>query len=124
MVSLMPTLEVLVGGALLAVLLHTLVNSMTMPRLTAVPGRIGHTTRFFTRDAYGRGPVLRTITSLSGRIRPGDSGGPAIDRNGRVETMMFASRVGTSGGYGVPPSDIQDALDGAHGSVSTGPCAR
>ena len=92
--------------------------------LTAVPGRVGRTTRFFTRDAYGRGPVLRTITSLSGRIRPGDSGGPAIDRNGRVETMMFASRVGTSGGYGVPPSDIQDALDGAHGSVSTGPCAR
>jgi S1-C subfamily serine protease len=89
----------------------------------ATPGRIGQTTSLLTRDAYGRGPVLRTITSLRGRVRHGDSGGPAVDSRGHVETMIFGARVGSTGGYGVPTSIVRHDLDSARRSASTGPCA-
>ena len=35
-----------------------------------------------TEDAYGDGPVTRLITSLRGLVRPGNSGGPMVDRGG------------------------------------------
>ena len=34
--------------------------------LTATPGRIGETAAVLTRDAYGHGPVSRTITAVAG----------------------------------------------------------
>jgi uncharacterized membrane protein required for colicin V production len=92
--------------------------------LTATPGRIGRTAAVISRDAYGSGRVFRTITSLRGRVRHGSSGGPAVDSAGRVETTVFAARVGTDGGYGVPVSVVRTALDRARGPVSTGDCAR
>jgi S1-C subfamily serine protease len=91
--------------------------------LDAVPGRIGGTSTVFAQDAYGR-PVRRTITSLSGEIRHGDSGGPAVDASGAVEATIFAARLGGPGGYGVPASIVRRDLAAAHGPVSTGPCAR
>jgi S1-C subfamily serine protease len=90
---------------------------------SAGAGRIGRTSRVLSEDAYGEGPVLRTITTLRGRIRRGDSGGPAVNASGRVEAMVFAARVGSEGGYGVPPSVVRNALDGVGASVSTGDCA-
>jgi S1-C subfamily serine protease len=89
--------------------------------LDAVPGRIGGTSTVFAEDAYGRG-VRRTVTSLSGNIRHGDSGGPAVDANGAVEATIFASRRGGPGGYGVPASIVRRDLGSARGPVSTGPC--
>jgi uncharacterized membrane protein required for colicin V production len=87
-------------------------------------GRVGRTATVFTDDAYGKGPVARTITSLAGVIRHGNSGGPAVDGNGRVEAMVFASRTGgKTGGYGVPAGVIGKVLDAAAGRVSTGACA-
>jgi S1-C subfamily serine protease len=50
----------------------------------AVPGRIGRTAKVIGRDAYGNGPVARTVTSVSGAVRHGDSGGPALDATGAV----------------------------------------
>jgi len=92
--------------------------------LTAVPGRIGQTTRFFTRDAYGHGPVLRLVTTVRGRIRPGDSGGPTIDDSGRVQGTVFASRVGSDSGYAVPTEVVRSDLGKiSGGAVSTGACA-
>jgi S1-C subfamily serine protease len=88
----------------------------------AAPGRIGQTSSVLTQDAYGRGPVLRTITAIRGKVRHGNSGGPAVDAKGQVETTVFAARVGSSGGYGVPDSPVLKALDGAGGRVSTGGC--
>jgi uncharacterized membrane protein required for colicin V production len=90
---------------------------------TATAGRLGRTTTVLTSDAYGEGPVARTVTSLRGRVRRGNSGGPAVNARGEVETTVFAARVGTDGGYGVPPDPVRDALAGANGRVSTGPCA-
>jgi S1-C subfamily serine protease len=90
--------------------------------LDAEPGRIGRTASVVTRDAYGRGPVLRRITTFRGDVRHGNSGGPAVNADGEVETTVFAARIGSDGGFGVPPAIVRSALDGARGRVSTGRC--
>jgi uncharacterized membrane protein required for colicin V production len=91
--------------------------------LTAAPGRIGRTATVLTQDALGRGPVARTITAVAGRVQHGDSGGPAVDAQGAVESTIFAARKGFASGYGVPPSIVRDDLAhaGTH-AVSTGAC--
>ena len=76
------------------------------------PGRIGKTEHVLTDDAYGNGPVDRTITSLSGVIRHGNSGGPAIDSEGHVQTTVFATKIGEPGGYGVPAEVVRKVLAG------------
>jgi S1-C subfamily serine protease len=87
-------------------------------------GRVGRTQTAVTQDAYDQGPVRRRITSLRGTVRPGNSGGPMVDGDGRVVTTIFASSTsGARGGYGVPNAVVSDALAGARGAVSTGPCA-
>ncbi len=92
---------------------------------TATPGRIGETRVVLAEDAHGRGPVNRKITTLRGRVRHGNSGGPAVDNRGRVRTTVFAARVGADNqGYGVPTDIVQSTLAEAReaASVSTGPC--
>jgi uncharacterized membrane protein required for colicin V production len=92
--------------------------------LQSTPSRIGKTAQALTQDAYGNGPVSRTITAVGGDIRHGDSGAPAIDANGAVQSMIFAARLGTPGGYGVPASVVRRVLGSAGtASVSTGACA-
>jgi uncharacterized membrane protein required for colicin V production len=89
---------------------------------SAVPGRIGRTAIVLTQNAYGHGPVTRRITSLRGRIRHGNSGGPAVDGRGRVQTTVFAARIDSQAGYGVPADPVRKALAIASGPVSTGGC--
>jgi len=92
--------------------------------LQSTPGRIGRTEDALTQDAYGSGPVSRVITALAGNIRHGDSGAPAIDARGAVESTIFAARLGAPGGYGVPSSVVRRVLASAGtASVSTGACA-
>lgn len=91
--------------------------------LSATPGRIGDTSAVLTRDAYGRGPVTRTITAVAAVVEHGNSGGPAVDARGRVQTTIFAARVGEPVGYGVPTDTVIHALRSAHRPVSTGACA-
>jgi uncharacterized membrane protein required for colicin V production len=90
---------------------------------TATPARIGRTSVVLAEDAYGTGPVTRAITSLRGRVRHGDSGAPAVDARGAVEATIFAARLRTSGGYGVPADVVRAALSSAREPVSTGDCA-
>jgi len=78
--------------------------------LTRTPGRLGETGDFLSRDAYGRGPVRKSVTAIRGVVRPGNSGGPGIDAQGRVRTTIFARRPGERGGFGVPPVRVRDAL--------------
>ena len=89
------------------------------------PARLGRTSVVITDDAYGRGPVTRMITSLRGLVRPGNSGGPVVDGQGRVVATVFAAAVGASErtGFGVPDTVVADALQKANGAVGTGPCA-
>src|SRR5919206_2014499 len=67
-------------------------------------GRVGATRSVLTQDAYGRGPVRRSLTTLRGLVRPGNSGGPMVDTRGRVVTTVFAATAsaGPEGGFGVP----------------------
>ena len=90
------------------------------------PARIGPTVTALSQDAYGRGPLRRKITTMRGLVRPGNSGGPLVDGDGRVLTTIFASSVssGEHAGYGVPDSVVRDALARARGPVDTGPCTR
>jgi len=86
-------------------------------------GRLGQTREAVTQDANGRGPVRRSLTSLRGAVRSGNSGGPMVDARGRVVTTIFAATTsGPRGGYGVPNAVVRSALAGAGGPVSTGPC--
>jgi len=75
----------------------------------AQPGRIGAT---------------RNVTAVAGKIRHGNSGGPAVDASGAVQTTIFAARVGEPGGFGVASRWVGRALDRAGTrAVSTGGCA-
>jgi S1-C subfamily serine protease len=92
------------------------------------PGRVGSTRGVITQDAYGRGPVQRSIVTLRGTVRPGNSGGPMVDARGRVVTTVFAATKSDPthprGGYGVPNAVVERDLARARaGSVSTGGCA-
>ncbi|HEY3728365.1 MAG TPA: MarP family serine protease [Solirubrobacteraceae bacterium] len=94
----------------------------------AEPGRIGQTNVVRTQDAYGDGPVLRSITPLRGRVRPGNSGGPMVDAHGEVVATVFAALTGTSrpGGFGVPNALVRAQLSKVRGrvhAVRTGRCA-
>jgi S1-C subfamily serine protease len=97
----------------------------------AEPGRIGQTASVSTEDAYGNGPVTRSIAALRGLVRPGNSGGPLVDAQGRVLATVFAAITGGSevsgpGGFAVPNAvvakDLQLALHRDR-IVGTGQCA-
>ncbi len=90
------------------------------------PARLGTTQSVNSQDAYGRGPVRRSITSLRGLVREGNSGGPVVDGAGRVMTTVFAATVGGAhpGGYGVPNQIVRVAISQGDQEVGTGPCAR
>jgi S1-C subfamily serine protease len=88
--------------------------------------RIGSTQTVLSDDAYGRGPLRRSVTTLRGRVRSGNSGGPVVDASGRVLATVFAATTsGSPGGFGVPNAVVRDALAaaGGAGAVSSGPCA-
>ena len=93
------------------------------------PGRIGQTEVVSTEDAYGNGPVMRSITALRGRVRPGNSGGPMIDKAGRVVATVFAAITGSTsgqGGFAVPNALVRQQLALAESrtrGVGTGACA-
>jgi S1-C subfamily serine protease len=78
-----------------------------------------------SEDAYGRGPVPRRITTFRGQVRRGNSGGPVVDRGGRVVGTVFAARIDGGAGYAAPPSVVDQALARSRaGAVSTGDCVR
>ncbi|MBV9194906.1 MAG: MarP family serine protease [Solirubrobacterales bacterium] len=94
----------------------------------AEPGRIGETREVSSEDAYGNGPVLRSITSVRGQVRPGNSGGPMVDSAGQVLATVFAAIVGSSsreGGFAVPDALVRRALARAaqDAPAGTGACA-
>ena len=81
-------------------------------RSTPAPGRIGETAKVVVEGHF------RTVTALSGLIRHGNSGGPAVDAQGAVAGRR-CSRPGTGdgGGYGIPDDAVRRALDQARSPV-------
>jgi S1-C subfamily serine protease len=92
--------------------------------LSVIPARLGGTGRALSRDAYGRGPVTRSVTAIRGEVRPGLSGGPGLDAEGRVRTVVFARRPEDVGGYGVPPANVRDVLAEVGRRALATECAR
>ncbi len=87
------------------------------------PARIGETRETVSEDSYGRGPVDRTIVSLGGTVRSGNSGGPLVDADGRVVGTVFATTTsGSPGGFAIPAELVRGALDDVATEVDTGPC--
>jgi S1-C subfamily serine protease len=86
------------------------------------PARIGRTQTVVTQNAYGQGPVSRLLTPLRGLVRPGNSGGPLVDEEGRVLTTVFAGTVGSRprGGYGVANETVASVLANANANVRAG----
>jgi uncharacterized membrane protein required for colicin V production len=80
-------------------------------------GRIGA-----TADVLDSGSV-RQVTAVRGLVRHGNSGGPAVDENGAVEATIFAARIGTAAGYGIPAGPVEADLNKASTPVSTGKCS-
>jgi S1-C subfamily serine protease len=89
----------------------------------AAPARLGETRATISEDSYGRGPVSRSIASLRGSVRSGNSGGPLVDERGRVLGTVFAATTsGVPGGFAIPNEVVRGALLGAGAEVDTGPC--
>jgi S1-C subfamily serine protease len=87
------------------------------------PARLGETRDTISEDSYGRGPIRRSITSLRGNVRSGNSGGPLVDDRGRVlGTVFAATTTGTPGGFAVPDEVVEDAFAGPLAPVDTGSC--
>lgn len=87
-----------------------------------IPARIARTTNVLANDAYGR-RVRRKVVGFRADVQPGNSGGPIVDVAGRVSGTVFSKVLtGPDGGYAVPNDIVRDTLNGARGSVDTGPC--
>ncbi len=83
-------------------------------RSTPSPAGSARPSTVSTEDAYGNGPRAAQITSLRGRVRPGNSGGPMVDAAGKVVATVFAAITGSSsgarGGFAVPNALVRKEL--------------
>ena len=91
------------------------------------PARLGQTAAVITQDAYGRGPVQRTITSLRGLVRHGQLGWTGGGRRPAgwwppCSPPAARRRPRRLRGAGLDRARARSA--GARGAVDTGPCAQ
>lgn len=63
---------------------------------TAEGGRVGLRLAARGADIYGQGNVVRDIYAVRGQVQPGNSGGPALDSEGRVVGVVFARALDES----------------------------
>jgi S1-C subfamily serine protease len=93
---------------------------------TATPARVGRSESASGPDIYNNKRVVRDIYPIRATIRPGNSGGPLIARNGQVYGMVFAAAVAVpKTGYALTSSQLAgDIAKGQHrtAAVSTGGC--
>ena len=90
-------------------------------------GRIATAQTVNGEDSYGNGPIRRRVLPFRGLVQQGNSGGPLVDRRGRVVGTVFASASGDGQrrGFAIPNDVVRDALESVDPDVevSTGPCS-
>jgi S1-C subfamily serine protease len=90
--------------------------------LTSTAGTAGDPRTVIAPDAYERRARPRIVIPLRGRVLPGESGGPVVDRRGSVVAMIFGGTRNGHGGYAVPVDLVLDAVDSERRRVDSGPC--
>lgn len=110
------------SGTSAAILGYPLAGSFT-----ARAARIATAQTVTGEDSYGEGPIRRRVLPFRGLVQQGNSGGPLVDRRGRVVGTVFASSSGGGQrrGFAIPNDVMADALGKADTdvTVSTGPCS-
>jgi len=95
---------------------------------TAMPAIVIDSFKAAGRNIYNQGETIRDIYSLKGTVRPGNSGGPLIDKDGQVIGVIFAqSTTYDQVGYSLTGDSILSRLNGVRTStalVSTGSCTQ
>lgn len=87
---------------------------------TQVPARIGETQEAQGPDIYQTGTVNRQIYEIRAVVEPGNSGGPLIRPDGKVDGVIFAAAVGQPGtGFALTAREV--ASDASAGRSATTP---
>jgi S1-C subfamily serine protease len=76
-------------------------------------------------DIYQSGSVDRDIYSLRGSVRPGNSGGPLLDAEGKVAGIVFArSATDADTGYALTMEELRPVLSSVgSAAISSGACS-
>jgi S1-C subfamily serine protease len=90
--------------------------------LTATAGTAGNARTVLSPDGYERRVRPRVVVPLRGAVQPGESGGPVVDRHGRVVAMIFGGTRDGTGGYAVPVDLVLAAAEQRLRPVPSGPC--
>jgi S1-C subfamily serine protease len=93
----------------------------------AQAGRIRSEQRLRSPNIYGTGSVIREVYSLRGLVRPGNSGGPILGRDGSAVGVVFAASVTDKDtGYALTAEQVDATAEEGltrRAEVSTGDCA-
>jgi S1-C subfamily serine protease len=92
---------------------------------TATPARIREIIQLQGPDIYHTNTVTREVYTIRGTVRQGNSGGPLIDRDGRVLGVVFGAAVDDADtGFVLTANEVakQMAKVGNTANVPTGTC--
>ena len=90
--------------------------------LKAVAATAGAPREVIAPDAYDRRVGTRVVVPMRGKVQPGDSGGPVVDRRGSVVAMVFAGAKHGASGFAVPVELVLRGVSTGLRPVSSGPC--
>ena len=90
--------------------------------MTATAGTAGAPREVLAPDAYDRRVGPRVVVPMRGKVQPGESGGPVVDRRGSVVAMVFAGAKHGSSSFAIPVDLVLRGVTTQLRPVSAGPC--